>query len=261
MGAGGRTPRPWRTASGCTRAGARSPPGWPPRRPACARASGSSPGDRVAIVMRNRPEYLEALFAIWHAGLVAVPVNARLHRDEIAYILDHSGSAVVVTDDEHAEDVEPLVGTVDTLRAAVLAPGPRWDRLTAAGAGAARRPAAGRRGLAVLHQRHHRAAQGSDAHAPQPADGVAELLRRHRPGDAAGLHPARRAAVARLGAVRPAPRGPGRGERRSRTPAASTATRSPPCWAAGRACRCSPRRRWSSGWPATPPSPAPTCPT
>ena len=37
---------------------------------------GLSPGDRVAIVMRNRPEYLEALFAIWHAGLVAVPVNA-----------------------------------------------------------------------------------------------------------------------------------------------------------------------------------------
>ena len=47
---------------------------------------GLSPGNRVAIVMRNRPEYLEALFAIWHAGLVAVPVNARLHRDEIAYI-------------------------------------------------------------------------------------------------------------------------------------------------------------------------------
>jgi long-chain acyl-CoA synthetase len=91
---------------------------------------GLSPGDRVAIVMRNRPEYLEALFAVWHAGLVAVPVNARLHRDEIAYVLDHSGSAVVVTDDEHAEDVEPLVGAVDALQAAVLAPGPRWDRLT-----------------------------------------------------------------------------------------------------------------------------------
>ena len=48
---------------------------------------GLLPGDRVAIVMRNRPEYLEALFAIWHAGLVAVPVNARLHRGEIGYIL------------------------------------------------------------------------------------------------------------------------------------------------------------------------------
>ena len=30
----------------------------------------AAPGDRVAIVMRNRPEYLEALLAIWHAGLV-----------------------------------------------------------------------------------------------------------------------------------------------------------------------------------------------
>ena len=81
--------------------------------------------------MRNRPEYLEALFAIWHAGLVAVPVNARLHRDEIAYIVEHSESAVVVTDADHAGDVESLVGTVASLRAAVVAPGERWDRLTA----------------------------------------------------------------------------------------------------------------------------------
>ena len=92
---------------------------------------GLSPGDRVAIVMRNRPEYLEALFAVWHAGLVAVPVNARLHRDEIAYILEHSGSAVVVTDAEHAGDVESLNGTVASLQATVVAPGERWDRLTA----------------------------------------------------------------------------------------------------------------------------------
>ena len=90
-----------------------------------------SPGDRVAIVMRNRPEYLEALFAIWHAGLVAVPVNARLHRDEIGYILDHSESTVVVTDADHAGEVESLVGTTASLQAAVVAPGERWDRLTA----------------------------------------------------------------------------------------------------------------------------------
>jgi acyl-CoA synthetase (AMP-forming)/AMP-acid ligase II len=92
---------------------------------------GLRPGDRVAIVMRNRPEYLEAQFAIWHAGLVAVPVNARLHRDEIAYILDHSGSSVVVTDAEHANDVASLVGTVASLKAAVIAPGDQWDKLTA----------------------------------------------------------------------------------------------------------------------------------
>src|SRR3954451_7374439 len=92
---------------------------------------GRSPGDRVAIVMRNRPEYLEALFAVWHAGLVAVPVNARLHRDEIAYILEDSATAVVVTDRDHAEDVEPLVGAVTSLQAAGVAPGERWERITA----------------------------------------------------------------------------------------------------------------------------------
>lgn len=89
-------------------------------------------GDRVAIVMRNRPEYLEALFGIWHAGLVAVPVNARLHPDEIRYVLEHSAAAVVITDDEHADDVSPLVGAVATLRACVGAPGEDWDRLTGA---------------------------------------------------------------------------------------------------------------------------------
>src|SRR4051794_13815790 len=92
---------------------------------------GLSPGDRVAIVMRNRPEYLEALFAIWHAGLVAVPVNARLHRDEIAYVLEDSGAAIVVVDPDHADDVEPLAGTVTSLQAAVVVPGERWDRMTA----------------------------------------------------------------------------------------------------------------------------------
>ena len=81
--------------------------------------------------MRNRPEYLEALFTIWHAGLVAVPVNARLHRDELAYILENSESAVVISDAEHAGDVESLVGTVASLKSVVTAPGPRWDRLTA----------------------------------------------------------------------------------------------------------------------------------
>lgn len=90
---------------------------------------GLAPGDRVAILMRNRPEYLEALFGIWHAGLVAVPVNARLHRDEVAYILEHSGATVVVTDDEHADDVEPLVDVVASLQAVVTAPGDRWDLL------------------------------------------------------------------------------------------------------------------------------------
>jgi long-chain acyl-CoA synthetase len=51
-------------------------------------------GDRVAIVAKNCPEYLEILYAIWHAGLAAVPANAKLHGAELGYILDHSGARV-----------------------------------------------------------------------------------------------------------------------------------------------------------------------
>jgi long-chain acyl-CoA synthetase len=88
---------------------------------AAAGGFGLSPGERVAIVMSNRPEYLEALYAIWHAGLVAVPVNARLHPDEIAYIVSDSGAELVVADAEHA-------GHVGT---ALIAPGEQWERMLA----------------------------------------------------------------------------------------------------------------------------------
>jgi acyl-CoA synthetase (AMP-forming)/AMP-acid ligase II len=90
---------------------------------------GLAPGDRVAIVMRNRPEYLEAQFAAWHAGLVAVPVNARLHREEIAYVLEHSGTSVVLTDEEHLDDVGPLQDSVESVRSVVVVPGAGWDAL------------------------------------------------------------------------------------------------------------------------------------
>jgi long-chain acyl-CoA synthetase len=91
---------------------------------------GLVPGDRVAIIMRNRPEYIEAMFGIWHAGMVAVPVNARLHPEEIAYVIEHSGTALVFIDEEHADDVLPMVGTVGDLRASCLAPSPDFDALT-----------------------------------------------------------------------------------------------------------------------------------
>jgi len=55
-------------------------------------------GDRVAIFMKNSPEYLEALYAIWWAGLAAVPVNAKLHRKELAFIVEDSGARLVIED-------------------------------------------------------------------------------------------------------------------------------------------------------------------
>ena len=43
-------------------------------------------GDNVAIFMNNRSECLGLLFGIWHAGGVVVPINAKLHPKEAAWI-------------------------------------------------------------------------------------------------------------------------------------------------------------------------------
>ena len=57
-------------------------------------------GDRVALAMKNCPEYHQILFACWHAGLTAVPMNAKLHAKEFAYILENAGAkACFVTPD------------------------------------------------------------------------------------------------------------------------------------------------------------------
>jgi long-chain acyl-CoA synthetase len=53
---------------------------------------GLEKGDRVALAMKNCPQFYEALFACWHAGLTAVPMNAKLHPKEFGYILENSGA-------------------------------------------------------------------------------------------------------------------------------------------------------------------------
>ena len=61
---------------------------------------GLLPGQRVALVMRNCPQYVELLFACWHAGLCAVPINAKLHPRELEFILrDTAAGACFVTAD------------------------------------------------------------------------------------------------------------------------------------------------------------------
>jgi long-chain acyl-CoA synthetase len=61
---------------------------------------GLAKGDRVAIAMTNCVESLEVMYAIWHAGLCAVPMNAKLHPKEFAFILENSGAKLCfVTDD------------------------------------------------------------------------------------------------------------------------------------------------------------------
>ncbi len=84
------------------------------------RASGIQPGDRVAYLMPNLPEMLVAQFAVPLAGAVLVSVNTRLSDEEIAYILNHSGAKVLVTDSAFLPQVASAVQNVPTVTEVVV---------------------------------------------------------------------------------------------------------------------------------------------
>jgi fatty-acyl-CoA synthase len=57
---------------------------------------GVMPGDKVALWMVNRPEWIEAMFAIMKVGAVLVPVNTRFRTEDMTYVLGQSDAAAVV---------------------------------------------------------------------------------------------------------------------------------------------------------------------
>ena len=75
---------------------------------AALRSVGVEAGDRVAYLVPNLPVMLEANFAPMGIGAVLVALNIRLSSREIAYILNHSGSKVLVFDSELADTVRQL---------------------------------------------------------------------------------------------------------------------------------------------------------
>ncbi len=67
--------------------------------------SGLRPGDRVLICMENCLQYLEVMLACWTGGFCAVPVNAKLHRREVEFILQSSQAGLVVSKGDRSHEV------------------------------------------------------------------------------------------------------------------------------------------------------------
>ncbi len=88
-------------------------------------------GDRVAIIMKNRPEYLEVMFAAWWAGLTIVPINAKLHQKEFEYVLDNSGARVCFTGPDLNDTVAPLADQVESLQRTICVADPEYAALCA----------------------------------------------------------------------------------------------------------------------------------
>jgi fatty-acyl-CoA synthase len=60
---------------------------------------GVQPGDKVALWLTNRPEWLHILFAVAKIGAIFVPINTRFRTTDLEYVLRQSDSTMLITTD------------------------------------------------------------------------------------------------------------------------------------------------------------------
>ena len=94
---------------------------------ACARVAnvlrdrfGVREGDRVAIAMRNFPEWSVSFWGAAAAGAVVVPLNSWWTGEELEYGLADSGTKVVIVDAERARRIGPFLSSLPGIEAAVV---------------------------------------------------------------------------------------------------------------------------------------------
>ncbi len=84
-------------------------------------------GDRVAILSENSPFFLQAYFAAAALGAVLVPLNTRLHADELVGCLADSGSSLLLASERLRAPGEEVLERTDGLRAILLEDEPRAE--------------------------------------------------------------------------------------------------------------------------------------
>jgi O-succinylbenzoic acid--CoA ligase len=92
------------------------------------RARGLAPGERIALFVSNRPEFVVAWLAAMRLGAIAVPIGIREQRPGLAYMLGQCGAAAVCFDDSLAERV-PGRDEVASLRLRIAIGGPAPDAI------------------------------------------------------------------------------------------------------------------------------------
>jgi acyl-CoA synthetase (AMP-forming)/AMP-acid ligase II len=86
-------------------------------------ALGFHSGDALALAAGNSAEFLVTYYACAKLGVVCVPINLGWKPDEVAYVLQHSGSKGIVVEAQLAESMAQAVSDSPGVRDIVLAPG------------------------------------------------------------------------------------------------------------------------------------------
>jgi fatty-acyl-CoA synthase len=86
-------------------------------------------GDRVLILMLNRPENLESVLAVTALGAIAVPVNFRMTPPEVVYLAENSGATLLITDTTLEPLASAVAGQVGSLTETIAVGGGNFDSL------------------------------------------------------------------------------------------------------------------------------------
>jgi acyl-CoA synthetase (AMP-forming)/AMP-acid ligase II len=88
------------------------------------RDHGVRPDDRVALYALNSPEYMLLALAIAKLGAVMIPLNYRLHEEELHYLLDHAQATTFASEPELGQVAEALARRLPRIRLTLsLTPG------------------------------------------------------------------------------------------------------------------------------------------
>jgi fatty-acyl-CoA synthase len=90
------------------------------------RRRGVNPGDRVAVLTLNEPEFLTVAFACWQSGIIFVPLNFRLTGRELAFIIADAGVHTLVCGAEFVATIDGIRADVPVRHYVSLAPAAGW---------------------------------------------------------------------------------------------------------------------------------------
>ncbi|MBM7610268.1 crotonobetaine/carnitine-CoA ligase [Lysinibacillus composti] len=77
-------------------------------------------GDHVTIHLPNNIEFLTTWFALAHIGAIMVPTNILSSADEMSYIINHSESVLLITEEEHVEKFQNIIEDLPTIQHIIL---------------------------------------------------------------------------------------------------------------------------------------------
>ncbi|MGB3271974.1 MAG: AMP-binding protein [Xanthobacteraceae bacterium] len=99
---------------------------------------GVAPGDRVALFAHNATQYLECLYGVWWIGAVVIPINAKLHGREAAWICANGGAKLAFVSADTAAPLNDASAELQSPLPLLAIDDDAFGRIAASGEGAAR---------------------------------------------------------------------------------------------------------------------------